>query len=96
MLGPDPSAEDSPLRWHLKARTHRLAAPGGFFLRAEGSQVIMATHSPLLAALPGATTLELGDWGIRPVPWEELELIHTWRDFLAAPQRYLRHLLDPD
>jgi len=170
VLGPDPSAEDSPLRWHLKARTHRLAAPGGFFLRAEtmhtylaevdssdadgrawggeklhershgesfltvlrhrfadrgvyfldepesalsfrsslalllvldvlkqeGSQVVMATHSPLLAALPGATTLELGAWGIRPVPWEELELVHTWRDFLAAPQRYLRHLLEPD
>jgi predicted ATPase len=32
-------------------------------LRAEGSQVVMATHSPVLAALPGATLLEVGDWG---------------------------------
>jgi len=64
-------------------------------LRQEGSQVIVATHSPLLAALPGATTLELGEWGIRTVPWQELDLVQSWRDFLTAPQRYLRHLLDP-
>jgi predicted ATPase len=36
-------------------------------MRAEGSQVVVATHSPLVASLPGATLLELGDWGIRPV-----------------------------
>jgi predicted ATPase len=35
VTGPTPSAEDSPLRWHLRARTHPMAAPGGFFLRAE-------------------------------------------------------------
>jgi predicted ATPase len=35
VTGPRPAAEDSPLRWHLTARTHRMAAPGGFFLRAE-------------------------------------------------------------
>ncbi len=64
-------------------------------LRQEGSQVIVATHSPLLAALPDATTLELGEWGIREVPWQELDVVQSWRDFLAAPQRYLRHLLDP-
>jgi len=33
--GPEPSAEDSPLRWHLKARTHPQASPAGFFLRSE-------------------------------------------------------------
>ena len=35
VTGPSGSMEDSPLHWHLKARTHGLAAPGGFFLRAE-------------------------------------------------------------
>src|SRR5688572_14822976 len=34
VTGPSGSMEDSPLHWHLKARTHGLAAPGGFFLRA--------------------------------------------------------------
>jgi predicted ATPase len=56
------------------------------------SQVIMSTHSPLLAALPGAQILELGDWGYRRREWEDLELVADWQRFLAAPQRYLRHL----
>lgn len=62
-------------------------------LRAEGSQVIVATHSPLIAALPGATVLELGDWGWRETGWEELEMVQRWRSFLQAPERTLRHLL---
>jgi predicted ATPase len=59
---------------------------------AAGSQVVMATHSPLLAAAPGATVLELTADGIEPTPWEELELVRDWRDFLAAPGRWLRQL----
>lgn len=62
-------------------------------LRAEGSQVIVATHSPLIAALPGATLLELGDWGMRESRWEELEMVQRWRAFLTAPESFLRHLL---
>lgn len=58
----------------------------------EGSQVIVATHSPLLATTPGATILELGDWGIRQVDLADCTLVTQWRDFLAAPGRYLRHL----
>jgi predicted ATPase len=166
-LGPGASAEDSPLRWHLRARTHRRASPAGFFLRAEamhgylaridsdphqarawgddqlstrshgesflavlrhrfgevgvyfmdepeaalsfrsclalmalldemraeGSQVIVATHSPLLVALPGAALLELGEWGIRPAAYDELDLVQAWRTFLREPDAYLRHLL---
>ncbi|MFJ6156756.1 AAA family ATPase [Pseudarthrobacter sp. NPDC092200] len=56
------------------------------------SQVIMSTHSPLLAALPGARILEVGPWGLRPQSWEELDLVDSWRSFLDGPQRYLRHL----
>jgi predicted ATPase len=167
VTGPGVSLEDSPLRWQLRAKTHLMASPGGFFLRAEamhayldevdgspaealawggeqlqarshgesfmtvlrhrfgergvyfldepesalsfqsslallvvldalrqeGSQAIVATHSPVLAALPGATVLELGDWGIRQADWDELELVQSWRDFLTAPQRWLRHLV---
>jgi predicted ATPase len=169
LLGPGQSAEDSPLARCLRARTHRLASPAGFFLRAEamhayiaaidsdptqrrawggqllnqqshgesflsvlrhrftdvgvyfldepeaalsfqsclgllallhdmreqGSQVVVATHSPLLASLPGATLLELGDWGVRPASYDELELVSNWRSFLDEPQRWLRHLLEP-
>ncbi len=58
-----------------------------------GTQVLCATHSPILAALPGAHILELGEWGIRETSWEELEIVAHWRSFLGAPERYLRHLL---
>ena len=63
-------------------------------MRHEGSQVIVSTHSPILALLPGATILELGDHGVRTVEKaEDLALIGHWRAFLDAPERYLRHLL---
>jgi predicted ATPase len=62
-------------------------------LRSEGAQVVVATHSPLLTALPGATILELGEHGIRRTTWDDLELTNRWRLFLAAPGSYLRHLL---
>lgn len=57
-----------------------------------GSQVVLATHSPLLAALPGARILELGDHGLAARDWDELDLVRDWREFLEAPDRWLRHL----
>ncbi|AEI13355.1 AAA family ATPase [Cellulomonas gilvus] len=59
----------------------------------QDSQVILSTHSPLLAALPGATIYEVGPWGLRQAAWEDLELVVGWRGFLDAPERYLRHVL---
>jgi predicted ATPase len=61
-----------------------------------GGQVLCATHSPLLAALPGARILEIGPWGIRETVWEQLELVTHWRRYLEAPMRYLRHVTDTD
>jgi predicted ATPase len=63
-------------------------------LVADGSQVVLSTHSPLLAALPGARVWEVGDWGLRERPWDELDLVLSWQGFLSAPERYLRHLDD--
>ncbi len=64
-------------------------------LARDGSQVLCATHSPLLTALPGATILEVGEHGIRRRSWDELEIVRHWREFLDGPERYLRHLLEP-
>ncbi|GAB3356983.1 AAA family ATPase [Modestobacter lapidis] len=61
-------------------------------LVAAGAQVVVATHSPIVAALPGATLLEVGSWGLRPAVWSELELTAAWRQFLDDPQTFLRHL----
>jgi predicted ATPase len=63
-------------------------------MAAAGKQVLCATHSPVLAALPGAHLLQLSDEGIRSVAWDELDIVTHWRAFLEAPGRYLRHVLD--
>jgi len=62
-------------------------------LTQAGSQAVVATHSPIVAATPGASILELGDWGIRAARWEELHLVGAWRRFLTEPASYFRHLL---
>lgn len=69
----------------LAARLHQLAE--------EGSQVVVATHSPVLSALPGADVVELGPHGLRRTAWEDLEVVGHWRSYLDDPARYLRHLL---
>ena len=61
-------------------------------LVASGSQVLCATHSPVIAALPGATILEIGEWGIRRTAWADLQLVQNWKSYLEAPERYLRHV----
>ncbi|WP_137295050.1 AAA family ATPase [Nocardioides dongxiaopingii] len=63
-------------------------------LQRAGAQVLCATHSPVLASLPGARILEVGEWGYRAASWEDLELVTHWRAYLASPGRYLRHVLD--
>lgn len=63
-------------------------------LGANGSQVLCATHSPILASLPGATIYELGEHGIRQSDWRDLDIVSHWKAYLDAPERYLRHLLD--
>ena len=57
-----------------------------------GGQVVCATHSPVLTALPGASVLQLGERGIARTTWGELDLVQHWRAFLDEPGRYLRHL----
>jgi predicted ATPase len=71
----------------LVAQLHELA-------RTDGAQVVCATHSPVLAALPGATLLEVGEWGIRETTWDDLVLVANWRSYLEDPRRYLRHVLE--
>ncbi len=61
-------------------------------LVADGSQVLLATHSPVLAAFPGATILEFGEQGRRVSTWEDLPMVAHWRRFMTAPDAYLRHL----
>lgn len=59
----------------------------------QGSQFVVATHSPILTGYPNATILELGEDGIRRVAYDETQQVELTRSFLEDPQRFLRHLL---
>ena len=54
------------------------------------AQILVATHSPVIAALPGATILELDATGFHPTAWEDLAIVVNQRTFLTDPTRYLR------
>jgi predicted ATPase len=54
-----------------------------------GAQVICATHSPIITALPGADILEVGEHGIHRKTWDELELTRNWKKYLSNPQLFL-------
>jgi predicted ATPase len=55
-------------------------------------QFIIATHSPILMAFPGATILSFDETPPSPVPYDEFTHVTLTRDFLNNPQRFLRHL----
>lgn len=63
---------------------------------AQHAQFIIATHSPMLLAFPGATIYSCDRVPIAAVPYGELENIALLRDFLSDPARFLRHLLRPN
>lgn len=55
-------------------------------------QAIIATHSPIIMALPGATLLSLDGGTIHPVRLEETEHYRVTRAFLADPAKTLGEL----
>ncbi|KGN31003.1 ATPase AAA [Knoellia sinensis KCTC 19936] len=77
----------------FQAQLHLVAELAAMAARP-GAQVLLATHSPILAAVPGARILQLSDEGIEPVAWEDLAVVDHHRRFLDDPRRYLRHVLD--
>jgi len=52
------------------------------------AQIVYSTHSPLVAALPGAQILELSEEGISERTWDELEMVNLWRNFLGRPEKF--------
>jgi predicted ATPase len=62
----------------------------------QGCQFIIATHSPTLMVLPGATILLAEGGVLRPAAWDDLEHVRVTRAFLTNPAGVLRHVLEPD
>jgi predicted ATPase len=61
-------------------------------LEAHGAQFVIATHSPILLAYPGARIYSFDSVPVSEVAYEELDHVVLTRDFLNDPARYLRRL----
>ncbi len=59
----------------------------------DGSQFIIATHSPILMAFPDADVFELSDDGINKVDYRDTEHFRVTADFMRDPDRMLHYLL---
>jgi predicted ATPase len=81
----EPEAPLSPLRQLtlLSLLQHMLS---------ERAQFVIATHSPILMALPGAKILEFAGNSIRPVAFDDVEHVRITRSFLARPAAFLNRL----
>jgi len=62
-------------------------------LANEGSQFIIATHSPIVMSFPGALIYLLGESGPKRVSWQDLDHVRIMREFLNDPEIVLRVLL---
>ena len=59
-----------------------------------GSQFIIATHSPILMAMPDAEILEFSDDGIRRIDYTDTEHYRVTKQFLEDPLRMLHYLFE--
>lgn len=85
----EPEAALSPTRQlTLLGEMHQLVE--------QNSQFIVATHSPILMAYPGARIYELREDGIHPTTYQETEHYQLTRRFLENPERMLRYLFSDD
>ena len=83
----EPEAALSPQRQlAFLAIIHELTTAGA-------AQFIIATHSPILLAFPGALILSFDGDTPSPVTYRETEHYQITRDFLMAPERFFQHLI---
>lgn len=85
----EPEAPLSPVR-----QLGLLAILHGMLARQ--AQFIIATHSPILMAFPGASLLSFDGGRLQETEYEDVEHVRLTRDFLNDPQRYLRQLFEGD
>ena len=60
----------------------------------KGAQFVIATHSPVLMAIPGATIYTFDESPLCETSWDELESVALFRDFVRSPERYMRRIWD--
>jgi len=85
----EPEAALSPNRqMSFLSRIHELAR--------ERSQMIIATHSPIILAYPNATIYEVSERGVSEASYDDLENVRVTRSFLNRRQTYLDILMSDD
>ena len=57
-------------------------------------QIVMATHSPMLMAYPGARLLRLSKYGLEPVTVEQTDHYKVMREFCADPAGFVEAVID--
>jgi predicted ATPase len=60
------------------------------------SQLVIATHSPIIMSYPNATIYSFSDAGILPIAYEDTEHYRVTKAFLDSPKRMLKHLLEEE
>jgi len=58
-----------------------------------GSQLIIATHSPIILAYPEATIYSCGEHGLEAIEYEDADPVRLTRSFVEARARFLAELL---
>jgi predicted ATPase len=84
----EPEAALSPSRQIDFLRALRFAERSG------DAQFILATHSPLLMAYPGATLLHLTDFGVLERPLQLTEHFRVLRKFYLDPESFMSAIFD--
>lgn len=57
-------------------------------------QVVMATHSPMLMAYPGARLLRMSKYGLEPVTVEQTDHYRVMREFCNDPAGFVEAVVD--
>ncbi|MEH7073807.1 AAA family ATPase [Neobacillus drentensis] len=85
----EPEAALSPLRqMSMLTRIHDLVN--------QHSQLIIATHSPIIMSYPNSLIYELSEDGIQEKKLEETNHFQIMKQFLNDPKRMLHHLLESE
>ncbi|MEO5894013.1 MAG: AAA family ATPase [Ferruginibacter sp.] len=61
-------------------------------LKEKNAQFIIATHSPILMGIPGASLYEIQETEMKLVGYKETDHYRITKTFLDNPDHYLRHL----
>lgn len=56
------------------------------------AQFILATHSPIIMAIPGSSIYYINEGAIENISWQDTEHYQVYHHFLQNPELFLRHL----